>query len=559
VSQSARRTLLVSIDAACWDYLDPLLNQDRLPNIKRLMDGGVHGTLDSPFPPMTPVAWSSLATGKGPAKHGVYEWVRRKQTDYEFLPFTASHRTGTPFWNRLAAHGLKVGLVNVPLSFPPPQVNGFVVCGFGTPESAQDVTYPTELRDEIESLFGPYQPDIPGALKTGGDTDALFEAERCLQEQQVRIAIAAIERRSVDVLIINLMFLDHANHYLSDMHRVEDAMVHTDSHLGMLLEGFRPDTVLLISDHGSRRVHGAFLLGSWLSEHGYLSWPDHQQVRRDYINWLLHQALQRQQEWAKPLERLARRLAVETWLRAPSGIVHLFWNALKKKFPLRSHHYWAIPGADPKASQVYVGAVSGCLYLNVRGREPCGVVPPEKQHEVLAHLAAELSEIRDPDTGEPLFARIHNHGDLYSDRAIGQPPDLVLDHYSSRWELSLQVPPPVVPRNGYFVRDVDGWYGEHSRTGIFVFAGRDIAVSLNRHSASLLDVPTTLLHLHDVPIPDDYDGRVLTELLEPVFHSTRLVRFQPGDAAGMPQAVSEYSETEAAELLDRLRALGYVE
>jgi predicted AlkP superfamily phosphohydrolase/phosphomutase len=556
---SKRRTLLVSIDAACWEYLDPLLAQGRLPAVREIMDSGVHGILHSTMPPMTPVAWSTIATGKEPAKHGVYEWLRRKRDGYEFVPFTAEDRIGKPFWDRLGDQGIRVGLVNVPFTYPPPQVNGFVVCGFGAPESAQDSIYPAELRNEIERLYGAYQPAESAVPKSGGDIDALFEAERCLQEQQVRIAIAAARRHDVDVLVINLMFLDHGNHFFPDMPRLEDALADTDSHLRLLLKGFQADTVLLISDHGSRRIGGRFLLGSWLSDREYISWPDHRQVRRDHINWLLLHALQKKLGWVNLFEKVARRLAVEVWLRARPGFAHLLWKALEKQLPLRSLHYWTVPERDPQSSKVYGESAYGCLYLNVRGREPNGLVPSERQAKVLKHLVTELSDVIDPDTGEPLFSNIYEREASYSDAATGQPPDLVLDYYSSRWGLSWHLPPPVVPRDGYFVRDTDVWYGEHSRQGIFALAGSDIGVDSNPGSASLPDIPATLLHLHGVPIPDDYDGRVLTELLEPDFVSARPIRYQPGDLGKTRAGRSHYPEMEAAEVLERLRGLGYVE
>jgi predicted AlkP superfamily phosphohydrolase/phosphomutase len=232
---------------------------------------------------------------------------------------------------------------------------------------------------------------------------------------------------------------------------------------------------------------------------------------------------------------------------------------LEKQLPLRSQRYWALPTKDYQASKVYVGAPYGCLYLNVVGREPNGLVPPGGRGEVLTHLVAELSNIVDPDTGEPLFSHIYEREHLYSNPAIGQPPDLIVDFYSSRWGLSWQVPPPVVSRDGYFVKGTGVVHGEHSREGIFVFAGRDVTVDPRRGSASLLDVPATLLHLYSVPIPDDYDGRVLVELLESDFLSAQPVCSQPGDSVGMLPSISGYAQAEAEDILLHLRGLGYVE
>lgn len=559
MNQVKRRTLLVAIDAACWEYLDPLLARAALPNIQRLMKHGVYGTLDSPLPPLTPVAWSSLATGKGPAGHGVYEWVRRAPDSYAFVPYTAKDRVGTPFWDRLAEHGIRVGLVNIPLTYPPPTINGFVVCGFGTPEFARRITHPAWLKDEIEGLYETYQPTGPEPPKSDSNPKVFFEAERDFQQQQIEIAIAASEQCEVDVLAINLMLLDHTNHFFPDMSDVEEAVACCDSHLGLLMDAFRPDDVLLISDHGSRRIHGKFLLGSWLADRGYLAWGDRQRLRRSYINWLFMQALGHADDNPRLSEKIVRRLAVEAWVRLPSSGANCLWRALGRRIPLRSTDFWAVPDTDTRTSKVYAGAIYGCLYLNTAGREPTGSVSPPHQQRVLAQLISELSDIIDPDTGEALFSKIYDREALDRGQGIGQPPDLVLDHHSTAWGLSLQLPPPVVPRDGYFVKDPGMWWGEHSRQGIYVFSGKDIGISPKRGSASLLDVPATLLHLYNVPIPKDFDGQVLTQLLKPAFLSACPVRFQPGDALSVIGSMFKSTEEETEEILSRLRSLGYVE
>lgn len=557
--QHRKRTLLVGFDAACWEYLDPLLAQGRLPNVKKLMEGGAFGFLHSTMPPMTPVAWSSIATGKGPSKHGVYEWVRRKAGTYEFRPCTSSDRRGIPFWNTLSSNDIRVGLVNVPFTYPAPPINGFVLSGFGTPNSAKDFAYPTDLRDEIVKSYGSFQADIPETEKIGCDPVTLFEAEQSLQEQQVRIAIAAAEQYDIDVLVINLMFLDHANHYFPDMNHVEEAIACTDMHLGMLLNGYQPDTVLLFSDHGSRRISGRFLLGWWLRDHGYLSWPDDWQLKRLHINSLVNLLLQQRLGWSGLAEKIARRLAVEIWSRLPERAEYPLLRALQGRFPLQSQSFWQSPRLEPRDSKVYLGTHWGCLYVNLEGREPAGLIPTSALRELRRNLATELMQIVDPSTHEPLFSQIYDVEGLYPEGAAGQPPDLILDYHSTCWALTEKVPAAIASREGYFVRDPGDWHGEHSREGIYVFAGAEIAPSSRMGSASLLDIPATLLHLCGLPIPDDYDGQVLTDLLQSNFLSNRPVRYLLSDPSGRSEQGPAYSESEEEEILDRLKSLGYVE
>ena len=149
-----KKTLLVGFDAACWEYLDPLLRAGRLPTVQRLIDSGTWGTLQSTFPALTPTAWASIITGKNPGKHGVFDMVVRNPDTYEFMPTNAQLRRGTPFWQRFNECGFRVGLVNVPFTYPPEPIDGFVVTGFGTPNSASDFAYPGEVLEWITARFG---------------------------------------------------------------------------------------------------------------------------------------------------------------------------------------------------------------------------------------------------------------------------------------------------------------------------------------------------------------------------------------------------------------------
>lgn len=85
-----KKTIVVGLDAACWDYLNPLLNAGHLPTLRSFMDAGIWGTLLSTMPPWTPAAWSSIVTGKNPGKHGIYDLLWRRPGSYEFIPINAT-------------------------------------------------------------------------------------------------------------------------------------------------------------------------------------------------------------------------------------------------------------------------------------------------------------------------------------------------------------------------------------------------------------------------------------------------------------------------------------
>jgi predicted AlkP superfamily phosphohydrolase/phosphomutase len=176
-------------------------------------------------------------------------------------------------------------------------------------------------------------------------------------------------------------------------------------------------------------------------------------------------------------------------------------------------------------------------------------------------LKDELSEIKEPDTGERLFTNIFRSDELYSGPVAGYAPDVILDAYGSQWNIRTRQPAPHKGRqhSRYFITfDQNRDYGWHSPDGVFVFSGRAVQPSQTAHAGHVMDVPATLLHIYDVPVPEDWDGRVMFDLLAPEL-SRRPLRMQPGDAGLKPLAENAYSSEEADLVVNHLRALGYLD
>lgn len=544
------------MDAACWEYLHPLLQRDRLPNLAELAARGSAGVLRSVMPPITPAAWSSLVTGANPGKHGIYDWVRRLPGGYEYAPVNARQRVGTPVWKRLNAAGIRTGVVNIPLTYPVEGLDGFMLCGFGTPAAKRDLTYPPEALAEIESRFGPYQPDI--CMNQGGHATVWdYQVEREFQSRQVRIAAQLSRAYQVQVLFINLMLLDHANHLMANMAVVEQAMVDADADLGLLLKEFVPDNVMLISDHGSRRVRGVFLLQAWLAERGYLKrTPRPPSERAQAVNYLLRQWRNGGNGFAA---RAGRRLLREGLLRLPRPVIRRLRAELENVIPLATLQMETTDRFLPAGTSVYPsGSNRGNLNLNMIGREAEGIVPEGERQALLEQLCLELSTVVDPETNEPLFVGLYRPVELYAGPFIENAPDLTGDYYASRWSIVNNLPGLNRRPWRHFLTG-ERWYGDHSRDGIYVFAGKDFSRQTDPGKAGLLDIPATLLYLYSVPQPEDYDGRPLLETMRAEVILKRPIEYQPGDDRQVEITnIGELIEGED-ELVARLIDLGYLQ
>ncbi len=87
---ASARAVVIGLDGATWSLLDRLILEGAMPNLDRLRREGVHGPLWSVVPPMTATAWTSFQTGKGPGKHGVYDWTEPVAGTYLYRPIDST-------------------------------------------------------------------------------------------------------------------------------------------------------------------------------------------------------------------------------------------------------------------------------------------------------------------------------------------------------------------------------------------------------------------------------------------------------------------------------------
>lgn len=556
-----KKTLVVGLDAACWPYLDPLLKAGKLETLANLQEDGCWGILRSTMPAHTPTAWTSIITGKNPGKHGIFDHLLPVSGQHKLIPPNSKMRQGTPFWQRLAQAGIRVGLVNVPFTHPPEPVNGFVVCGFGAPASAQDIALPESAQTWLARQFPSFQPIVdPDLLKKGTPTE-IFAAESRHQSQQVRIATELADRHEVQVVIINLMLLDHANHKMPALEQVQQSIIQSDADLKLLIDRFQPDNIMLFSDHGSRRVEGTFLLHAWLRDRGYCVQRKRKPAeKRAALNWLLVQWLQDDAHSTTVGARLLRSIIANGVPYLPPPLARRFWKRIEEDVPYAEAYVQFDENIDYQKSRVHPGtSYAGLLYLNLN-HQPSGATPKSDERQFVDELIDQLSQLRDPVTGSPLIREIYTAQQLYQGPAADYGPDLILDVSDATCNVLTNFRRGATKeekKSDYYVLD-GREFGRHSNDGIFVFSGPDFNRGPTSAPGTVLDLPATLLHLYEVPIPEDYDGSVLTQVMAPQFLEAHPIRSQPGDDETFDLWQLEQTSDETDELLSHLQALGYI-
>ncbi|MFO0945860.1 MAG: alkaline phosphatase family protein [Planctomycetota bacterium] len=554
---SKPRVIIVGIDGATHAILQPLIEQGKLPTLAKIQKQGVAGPLWSVTPPITPAAWSSFYTGKGPGKHGVFEFLYRRPNSYLKAPVNSTSIRGKKFWDYANEAGLRTCLFNLPLLYPTQPVNGVAISGLLTPDQVNDFGKPDGIIEEIEANVGkPYVLSAGAVYKKGNVGKVLDEFHRVLT-YHVKAAQYLLKKERWDIFFGHLMVTDSMQHELwhlldpthsahdpveaaEHMPRIEAIYQRIDTEfLAPIVDSLDDDTSLLImSDHGFGGIEHIIYMNMWLLQKGYIAWS------KDW--WTQTKArMHRMGVTPKNFFRLIRTLGM---------------GFMRDRVSLESRERWMNRGfmnirrADWSHTQAYsMGNILGMLYINLKGREPIGAVEPGAEYEqVRAKIMKQLLAEKCPHTGKPLFAEVKKGEELYQGTYAKHGPDIVC--IPTDWRYQVFGYQDFVSNK--FVESYSEMTGHHRPDGIFFAMGKKFVGDLWIEDARLLDLAPTLMHLVGLPIPTDMDGRVLEEIFTD--EAWQYPEILPIDESQEKElATVELSESDQRIVMERLKALGY--
>jgi predicted AlkP superfamily phosphohydrolase/phosphomutase len=458
----ASRALVIGLDCAAPQLVfDRWL--DELPTIRGLTERGAWGVLRSCDPPITVPAWASMTSSRSPGALGFYGFRNRRDHSYDALAFADSRAVKLPrVWDILSERARDVIVLGVPQTYPVSRVNGVMVSCFLTPDiETRQYTYPAALKDEIKQVVGRYMVDVPN-FRTNEKEQLLADIEE-MTEKRFRLAEHLLETRPWDLFFMVEMGTDRMHHafwrFSDPEHRLyepgnefEGAMLDyykaVDEKMGRLLGRFADEetAVLVVSDHGAKRIEGGICINEWLRREGYLVLkeepPSPVPLKPDLVDW-------------------ARTTA---------------WGE---------------------------GGYYCRLFLNVEGREPQGLIPATDYERVREELKEKLEVLGD-DQGRPIGTIAHRPEDLYAERQ-GVVPDLLVYFGDLYWRSVGQVGTGAVH---VFENDTGPDDANHAHEGLYVLVGEGVE-SGRGPERDLLDIAPTLLELLGEPVPAEMEGRSL--------------------------------------------------
>jgi predicted AlkP superfamily phosphohydrolase/phosphomutase len=536
------RVLLLGMDGMTYSVLDPAFEAGRMPNLAALLDRSASGVLTSTVPPYTPPGWTSIFTGVNPGKHGIFGFTLGNLQRREGL--VRLDRVAAPaLWNAANAQGCRTGLFNIPMTYPPPPVDGFAVSGMLTPEGGgrtpENFTYPEGLAAILTDALGGYEIDIEVDYDQDWRSTAIIERlSRNLETKRKGLQMLLEGEPDLPLLFTVLEAPDRLMHvhykYLDPRcehyHSPEAAPIRQrawaffdemDAMIGDLV-GWAGDDgyVVTMSDHGfgpkDKTLNVNLALRNWglLAVGGAASVGGSATVRR-------------------VARRVSKLLPKSVWRRAKGAAqATIDWSRTR-----------AFSAPVPQQG----------IYVNLSGREPHGIVTPSDYEAVRDEVVERLTSLVDPDDGLPVVDRVYRREEVIDGPRSSGAPDLFPVCRAYSYELM----------DGLYSPEILDDYrslprGFHHMDGIFGIGGPGIEATSGLR-ADVYDIAPTALYLAGLKLPR-MDGRVLTEALP-----ARLVAEQPVvvedmdlPLAGAGAEASPYSSEEEAQIEESLRNLGYL-
>jgi len=476
------------------------------------MEGGVYGELESTIPPVTCPAWPCMFTGRNPGKIGMYSFISVEAGgEFRIKIRSSSDYHRWSLWKILNDSGISVGLFNVAMTFPPHKIDSFMVCGTGSPLSGRtNYTYPERIKQELERAVPGYEvlPPIVATIK-GKEEDYKSILEQAVTNR-LKAARYLIKTFPWQLFVGVFFSIDTAQHYFwhhMDMHHpwhkgeeyrdvIKNLYKRIDSAIGELIEELPEETdVLIVSDHGFQTCHKVFVVSKWLEKEGFLvfsnpvgggnetPWIWH---LRDFLLSILGARM------ARMIARIVpERLAAKISSRGKFGyqVARLYRNI------------------DWARTRAYPDAGTNMIRINLKGREPGGIVEPGPEYDALVDdIGNRLKSFTDPAMGKRLDITVFKKHELYHGDYAELGPDIAF-HINKYM--------PVAGGNQKCEWAEPAFSGWHARQGVFMAYGPRIKESGEKLvNLRIYDITPTVLHMFGLPVSNDMDGRVLTEIFK---------------------------------------------
>ncbi len=458
---AGNQVVVIGLDGATWEMLQPWIDQGLLPNLAAFQAASAWGELSSVVPYLSPSAWTSAVTGVNPGKHAIYAFMRRIPGQTLVVNETAKSRRAQPIWNMIREKGKRVLLLNIPMTDPPDEVNGLFISGFPHQDDA-GFTYPEELQETLID----YDLDMLAMQLVPDREDSTLHAYMDQMETRKNITLDWLQNEEFDLMWVVFTGTDRIQHTFWVYSDPENP--HYDPERALLYKDFMLD-FWKAQDKAFGEVLAAIDPGATtlvLSDHGFGP------MRFD--------------------------LKVQNYLRRAGGRLQ----------PDETNTVFCLHPNDATR-----------LYISTAGRDPGARLSRGEARIMRDKTVADLRAATDPRTGTPICEQVLVNEEVFSGTYAEKGPDIIV--IPAPGYFMVMGEHESLPEDEYLVphsKKLSAW---HRMNGIYMVKGDNIQAEnrLGRKGDefSLFDIVPTTLYLMGEPIPDELDGTIMQQIINPVF------------------------------------------
>ncbi|WP_043766109.1 alkaline phosphatase family protein [Algiphilus aromaticivorans] len=529
-------TLFIGLDGCTYTVLDHLTSEQSgvgvvMPFMKKLMEEGTRAKLRSTPNPLTPPAWTTMQTGRGPGVHGVFDFIRSEDHGGEvyWTLYDSRDIDAESIWQIASRQDKKVACLNFPLTAPPPEnINGCSVPGFIPAKHMRRNTHPRELFERMKQEIPGFDPkelawdfESEKQAMESLDEDATENWVRYhlpREEQWYRVADFVLRNEQPDLLAVMFDGVDKIQHQAWEFldpalipdnptpwqQRMRDVCVEyfrkLDGFIQGLVEAAGPEArVFFCSDHGFTAQFDQLRINTYLGDLGYLKWAENDGS-----------------------EQAKRREA--------SDFANLDWD--------QTLAYCRTPSSNG-------------IHIRVAEKEGDPGIKPEEYTAFRDKLIEDLKALKNPE-GEPMIIDVLKREEWFPGPYMKQAADLTLVLHDYGFVSIRHREPAVVKR--------DRPAGTHHPDGILMAWGQGIAAKGMSPRRQIADVPSMLLHSMGLPVPEDLEGKVPKPFYDRDWLASHPVITGPATVAAAGQRdIEEMDEGEKQQIIEQLQMLGYME
>lgn len=471
-----KSVLLIGIDGATWDLLNLWINENNFPTLSKFINSGVSADLKSVIPTISCSAWTSLFTGTNPGKHGIYEYL----TDSGKLVNSKSIKS-EKIWHIISQHKKRCCVVNVPLTYPLEEINGYMISGLLTPQDGKNYVYPSKIEPILKKHgykigvdYGKNIPLIPDIGNIVEERDMYLKELYDISERRYLTAKDLMAEQWDFFMLIFDETSALQDLFWNKKEVIMEFFKKLDLYIGDLIKTFYAKNsnpyIFITSDHGFAAAPvRVFNFRVWMNKNGFIK------DKRSFF-----------QKTIPKIYGISNKIPLSKLIFDLKKL-----KQIRESFQRKINGGWSIYYKNP-----------GIFIRQDDLKENC-------YEELRNKIMSKLNQTRDPLTEKSPFLIVKKREEIYSGRNSKFAPDIVVvpkENYTLNFSLESKKEYDDIKLN---------LSGRHNSSlhGVFLGYGKEIS-NTSPKNVSILDVCPTILHILDAPIPRDVDGKVSKEIFK---------------------------------------------